>query len=69
MPADEQMPASAAPKAEPPKAADEAVEFECYCGLGTACPGFREMNASQRAACTCDKRQTAQWMYVNGMTE
>jgi hypothetical protein len=54
---------------DPPRALADETPFECYCGLGPACPMFRQMSAAQRADCTRDKRQTAQWMYVNGMTE
>ena len=62
--------ATSAPTAVPdPPPTNDAVEFECYCGLGPACPMFGQMNAVQRADCTRDKRQTAQWMFVNGMTE
>ncbi len=50
-------------------AIEDAMEYDCYCGLGPACPVFRQMNPAQRAACTRDKRQTAQWFYMNGMTE
>jgi len=71
MPAKQPSSAKNASKATSERArpAEETAAFECYCGLGPACPMFREMNAAQRELCTRDKRQTAQWMYVNGMTE
>jgi hypothetical protein len=71
MPAKQSSSAINTPKATPEKVrpAEDTAAFECYCGLGPACPMFREMSDAQRADCTRDKRQTAQWMYVNGMTE
>ena len=44
----------------------QAVE-ECYCGLGPACPAWRQMTPEQRAECTRDMRLTAQRMWKNGM--
>ena len=43
-----------------------AVE-ECYCGLGPACPAWREMTPEQRAECSLDMRATAQRFWINGM--
>ena len=40
---------------------------ECYCGLGPACPSWREMSSVQRAECSLDKRLTAQRLWKNGM--
>ena len=54
---------------DPSDRALAVVPFECYCGLGTACPAFRQMTAAQREICSRDHRQTAQWMYINGMEE
>jgi hypothetical protein len=41
--------------------------LECYCGLGPACPLWRQMNPEQRANCSADRRLTAQRMWKNGM--
>lgn len=46
----------------------EAPAFECYCGLGQACPLFRMFTPEQRADCSRDKRRTGQTYYKNGMT-
>ena len=43
-------------------------KYECYCGLGPACPLFRTMTPEQRVCCTRDKRQQAQSWYRNGVT-
>lgn len=40
---------------------------ECYCGLGPACPLWRQFTPAQRAACSLDKRATAQALWMNGM--
>lgn len=40
---------------------------ECYCGLGPACPSWREMSPAQREECSLDKRLTAQRFWKNGM--
>lgn len=55
------------PVVAPRAAAEVKVAYECYCGLGPACPLFRQMNSAQRAECSRDKRLSAQWMYMNGM--
>jgi hypothetical protein len=44
----------------------QAVE-ECYCGLGPACYGWRQMTPDQRAECSQDKRLIAQRLWKNGM--
>ena len=71
MPTKQSSAASDTSKAAPAKVppVEDTAVFECYCGLGTACPAYRQMDSAQRAACSCDKRQTAQWMFVNGMKE
>lgn len=51
---------------EPASATDDLV-YECYCGLGPACPIFMLMTAEQRTACTRDKRRMAQSYYRNGV--
>lgn len=56
-------PASRGDPAEPASAAGGPAEFECYCGLGPACPLFQMMTPSQREDCTRDKRRTAQAYY------
>ena len=48
-------------------AADEDAEWECYCGLGPACPGFQMMSAIERAICTRDKRMAAEYYWKNGL--
>lgn len=40
---------------------------ECYCGLGPACPLWRQLTTAQRAACSLDKRAVAQAQWMNGM--
>lgn len=40
---------------------------ECYCGLGPACPLWRQFTPAQRAACSLDKRAVAQALWMNGM--
>ncbi len=40
---------------------------ECYCGLGPACPLWRQFTPAQRAACSLDKRAVAQAFWMNGM--
>lgn len=52
--------------------ADQIAELrqavlECYCGLGPACSLWRQMTPEQRAACSADRRVTAQRMWKNGM--
>lgn len=51
------------------KPADDAVpdEYDCYCGLGPACPHFLRMTDEEKAACSRDKRQYAQAFFKNGM--
>lgn len=40
---------------------------ECYCGLGPACPLWRQMTPEQRADCSADKRLVAQRLWKNGL--
>lgn len=40
---------------------------ECYCGLGPACPLWRQMTPEQRADCSADKRLVAQRLWKNGV--
>ena len=40
---------------------------ECYCGLGPACPLWRQMTREQRTDCSADKRLVAQRLWKNGM--
>jgi hypothetical protein len=54
------------PKAEQIAALRLAVE-QCYCGLGPACPLWRQMSAEQRVECSDDKRLTAQRYWKGGM--
>lgn len=54
------------PKAEQIAELRRAVE-ECYCGLGPACPLWRQMTAQQRTECSLDQRATAQRLWINGM--
>jgi hypothetical protein len=56
----------ARPKAEQIAELRRAVA-ECYCGLGPACPAWREMTPEQRAECSLDMRATAQRLWINGM--
>jgi hypothetical protein len=56
----------ARPKAEQIAELRRAV-LECYCGLGPACPLWREMTPDQRVACSRDKRATEQYLWKNGM--
>jgi hypothetical protein len=46
---------------------NEPGTYECYCGLGPACPIFGKMTDQQRHDCTEDKRRTAQQYYRNGI--
>jgi hypothetical protein len=39
----------------------------CYCGLGPACPSWRQMSPAEREECSLDKRLTAQRFWKNGM--
>lgn len=41
--------------------------YGCYCGLGPACPSWRQMSPAQREECSQDKRLTAQRLWKNGM--
>lgn len=50
-----------------PVSAAEQEEYDCYCGLGPACPHFLRMTEEERLACSRDKRQYAQAFYKNGM--
>ena len=52
---------------DPASKTGEPPPFECYCGLGPACPIFRLMTPEQRDDCTRDKRRTAQAYYRNGI--
>jgi hypothetical protein len=45
----------------------DPLAWECYCGLGPACPIFDQMTPQQQAACSLDKRRTAQSYYRNGI--
>ena len=54
------------PKAEQIAELRQAVA-ECYCGLGPACPVWRQMTPAQRTACSLDMRATAQRLWINGM--
>ena len=40
----------------------EAV-LACYCGLGPACPLWRQMTPEQRTDCSLDKRLSAQRLW------
>lgn len=40
---------------------------ECYCGLGPACPLWRQFTPVQRTACSLDRRAVAQALWMNGM--
>lgn len=40
---------------------------DCYCGLGPACPSYREMTSEQREACSTNMRAIAQAYYMNGL--
>lgn len=40
---------------------------ECYCGLGPACPLWRQFTPEERADCSADKRLYAQRFWKNGM--
>jgi hypothetical protein len=44
-----------------------SAAIDCYCGLGPDCELFRKMTPDQRAACTRDKRATAQSFFRNGL--
>lgn len=44
----------------------QAVQ-ECYCGLGPACPLWRQMTPEQRTDCSLDKRLVAQRLWKNGI--
>lgn len=54
------------PKAEQIEELREAVKA-CYCGLGPACPLWREMTPDERVDCSNDKRLYAQRFFKNGM--
>lgn len=54
------------PKAEQIAELRDAVRA-CYCGLGPACPLWREMTPDERADCSADKRLYAQRFWKNGM--
>ena len=54
------------PKAEQIAELRRAVEA-CYCGLGPACPLWRQMTPEERVACSLDQRATAQRFWLNGM--
>jgi hypothetical protein len=51
----------------PAAATDDAPEFECYCGLGPACPIFNQMTPRERTLCSQDKRRTGQQFWRNGL--
>ena len=44
----------------------EAV-LACYCGLGPACPVWRQMTPEQRRDCSVSRRLAAQRNWKNGM--
>jgi hypothetical protein len=54
------------PKAEQIAELRDAVRA-CYCGLGPACPLWREMTPDERMDCSADKRLYAQRFWKNGM--
>jgi hypothetical protein len=54
------------PRAEQIAELREAV-LACYCGLGPACPLWRQMTPEQRSECSADKRLVAQRFWKNGM--
>lgn len=54
------------PRAEQIAELREAV-LACYCGLGPACPLWRQMTPEERADCSADKRLVAQRAWKNGM--
>jgi hypothetical protein len=54
------------PKSEQIALLREAVSA-CYCGLGPACPLWREMTPGQRDDCSADKRLYAQRFWKNGL--
>lgn len=62
-------PSTAGAAPAPSAAHAEFPEYDCYCGLGPACHLFREMTEQERTTCSQDKRQTAQWLWVNGVHE
>jgi hypothetical protein len=41
--------------------------LDCYCGLGPACPLWRQMTPEQRTDCSTDKRLVAQRFWKNCM--
>jgi hypothetical protein len=43
-----------------------AIE-DCYCGLGPACYGWRQMSPEEREDCSQQKRMIAQRLWKNGM--
>lgn len=53
--------------ADPVSTTLDASTYECYCGLGPACPIFGQMTKEQQEACTQDKRRIAQQYYRNGI--
>ncbi len=59
--------ASLGDRTDPAAMTREPPPFECYCGLGPACPIFWLMTPQQRDDCTRDKRRTAQAYYRNGI--
>lgn len=54
------------PKAEQIAELRDAVRA-CYCGLGPACPLWREMTPDERIDCSLDKRLYAQRLWKNGL--
>lgn len=56
----------ARPRAEQIAELREAV-LACYCGLGPACPLWRQMTPDERAECSRDKRLVAQRLWKNGL--
>lgn len=54
------------PKAEQIAELQDALRA-CYCGLGPACPLWRQMTPEERRLCSDDKRLYAQRLWKNGM--
>jgi hypothetical protein len=52
---------------EPQIAALRDAVDACYCGLGPACYGWRQMTPDQRVQCSQDKRLAAQRLWKNGI--
>jgi len=46
--------------------ADASAPWECYCGLGPNCTFWHQMNPTERAECSRDKRMDAEYRWKNG---